>query len=247
MFANVNLRICKTIGWVIVLYCALILVQLVNGHEHVDRPYLNPYPEWFDYRERQRKPHVSEDWRYGKEVHQFWVRSWRAYSKRDYEGAIEKLKALLSRDLTREQIDEVHYAMGFNYRLLAIEAHFDNDLDAKIRYLKAAASIERYPPVVTIDYFQIAQVYRRLENWNQCAQYGERAFTVELKWIKYAYIKTLIVAECQFRDDNLARAKYWVDVALKMHEEWGEPILDEQQWVIDSVNSAVNSPEVSDP
>lgn len=240
MLGNVTQRNAKPIGLVFVFSCALLVIQSTESDKYVDRPYLTPFPPAFDYRERQRKPHVSEDWRYGKDVRQFWERSWRAYSKGDYEGAIEKLKPLLSRDLPHEQIHEIHYAMAFNYRLLAIEAHFDNDLEAKIRYLKAAASIESYPPVITIDYFQIAQVYRKLKNWNQCALYGERAFTVDLRWIKYAYIKTLIVAECQFKDGNLERAKYWVEVALKLHENLGEPILHEQRWVIDSIYSATD-------
>ena len=202
---------------------------------------MRTYP---DMQDRQRKP--NKDWRLGASFHQYWIRSWKAYAKRDFERAIEKLKPLLKRQLTPAQIDEVHYAMAFNYRLLAHEAHLVQNIEAKIQYLKSAAEIERYPPVATVDNFQIAQAYRSLENWDQCAEFGERAFTVKLRWIRYASIKSLIVAECQLKAKNIERAKFWVDVAQKMQDEKDQRIISEQQWVIDAVDSAFNARKADD-
>ena len=201
-----------------------------------DRPILNPYPPPLGYLERSRKP--EEDWRLGESVHEYWVRSWKAYANRDYESAIEELKPLLKEKLPLGQIDEVHYAMAFNYRTLASKAHQNADLEEKIRYLKAAANLERYPPMVTRDNFQIAQTYRRLEDWERCAEYGELAFTVDLKWVKYPGIKCLIVAECHLKNKNIERAKYWVGVAFKLRDEAETPILAEQQWIIDAVQNS---------
>ena len=202
---------------------------------------MRTYPDMED---RQRKP--SEDWRLDKSFHKYWVNSWKAYAKRDFETAIQKLEPLLNEQLTPAQIDEVHYAMAFNYRSLAHEAHLAKDVEAKIRYLKSAAEIERYPPTLTVDNFQIAQAYRSLEDWHQCAEFGERAFNVKLRWIRYASIKSLIVAECQLKAKNIDRARFWVNVALKMRDEKGQRIISEQQWVIDAVDSAFNAKKTDD-
>lgn len=222
--------------------CAILLaVSAVSQNVIEDRPYLNPYPPPLNYLERERKP--EEDWRLGKSVHKYWVNSWKAYVKRDYEGAIEELKPLLKEKLPLGQLDEVHYAMAFNYRTLASKAHQNADPKGKIRYLKAAASLERYPPMVTRDNFQIAQTYRRLEDWAGCAEYGELSFTVNLKWVEYPGIKSLILAECHLKNNNIERAKYWVDVAFKLRDEAETPILVEQQWIIDAVQNSSNGAE----
>lgn len=217
-----------------VILCALLEGVLVEANRTTDRPREDmPY---IDYPSRQRPP--SHDWRLGKLVHQDWVRSWQAFAKRDFKGAIERLKPLLKKELEPGQVDEVFYAMAYNYRQLANEAHVDNDSEAEIRYLKAAAEIERYPPAQSVDNFQIAQIYRRMGNWKLCATFGEKAFTVKLRWIQFASMKSLIVAECHLKDENIERARFWVTVALKLQEEQGKPIHMAQQWIVDAVESA---------
>ena len=224
------------------IFCALLPVSVVEGNPATDKPRADlPY---IDYVNRQRPP--NNDWRLGKLVHQYWVRSWQAFAKRDFEGAIEKLKPLLKKDLKPGQVDEVHYAMAYNFRQLANEANVSSDSEAEIRYLKAAAEIERYPPVRSVDNFQIAQIYRRMENWKLCVTYGERAFTVKLRWIQFASMKSLIVAECHLKDENIERARFWVTVALKLEEEQGKPIHKAQQWIVDAVATTSKSLRTND-
>lgn len=231
----------RCIATYVILY-VVFFGSTIQADEESDE--LSIYSPRLNYLERQRNP--SEDWRLGKSVLQYWVRSWKAYTNRDYEGAVKKLKPLLDKELTPDQIDEVKYAMSFNYRALANNAYYENDMKARIRHLKAAVDLQPYPPQVAIDNFHIAQAYRRLGNWKQCAEYGERAFTVKLRWIQFVSMRSLIIAECHLKDDNIDRAKYWVTVARKMEGEKEKPIHPAQQWAVDAVESAAGAQKTTE-
>ncbi len=187
-----------------------------------------------------------KDWRYDEAYVEYWTRSWECYREQKYECAKQELAPLLDMDLTPEQNAGTRRTMVLSVIGLSNAAFWDEDYKTQIRHLKEAVELDPREAKVVGYKHLIAQAYRLLEQWSDCAQYGEEAFNTEIERDPdLACFDAAHLAQCHQKSSNFERARHWVAeskrLAQELEEEWDSTDIAAWEYVISPIESALSN------
>ena len=189
----------------------------------------------------------AKDWRYDKAYVEYWTRSWECYREQKYECAKQELAPLLDMDLTPEQNEQTRRTMVLSVIGLSNVAFWDEDYKTQIQHLEEAVELDpREAEVVSYKHL-IAQAYRLLEQWSDCARYGEEALNSAIEFDQnITCFRAAFLAECHQKSSNLERARHWLAeskrLAQELEEEWDSS--DSATWedLISPIEEALSNP-----
>lgn len=185
-----------------------------------------------------------KDWRYDEAYVEYWTRSWECYRDQKYECAKQELAPLLDMDLTPEQNAGTRRTMVLSVIWLANAAFWDEDYETQIRHLEEAVELDPREVKVVGYKHLIAQAYRLLEQWSDCARFGEEAFNTEIKRDPdLACFDAAHLAQCHQKNNNFERARHWVAeskrLAKELEEEWDSTDIAAWEYVISPIENAL--------
>lgn len=188
-----------------------------------------------------------KDWRYDQTYVEYWTRSWECFREQEYECAKQELAPLLDMKLTPEQNAQTRRTMVMSVVALANVAFWEKDYKAQIRHLEEAVKLDPRKLEVANYKLLIAQAYRLLEQWSECALHGEEAFNRDIELDQdLACFNAAFLAECQLKSDNPERAQHWVAESKRLAKELEEgwDIADSTTWedLISRIEDALSNP-----
>ena len=190
----------------------------------------------------------ARDWRYDEAYVEYWTRSWECYREQKYECAKQELAPLLDMDLTPEQSALTRGTMVLSIIGLANAAFWDEDYETQIRHLEEAVELDPRERRVVSHKHLIAQAYRLLEQWSDCARHGEEAFNTEIERDPdLACFEAAHLAQCHQKNNNLERARHWLAESKRLAEEleevWDSSDIAAWEYLVSPIEDALSNPD----
>ena len=166
--------------------------------------------------ETSAKTDVVKDWRYDEAYVEYWTRSWECFQEQKYECAKQELAPLLEMDLTPKQNAQTRRTMVNLVVRLANAAFWDEDYKTQVLHLEEAVELDPREAEVAGHKLLISQAYRLLEQWSDCARYGEEA----IEFNQYITCHNAAwLAQCHQKSNNFERARHWLAESKRLAQE----------------------------
>lgn len=189
-----------------------------------------------------------KDWRYDEAYVEYWTRSWECFREQKYECAKQELAPLLEMDLTSEQDAQTRRTMTNLVIRSANAAFWDEDYKTQILHLEEAVELDPGEAEVVFHKLLISQAYRLLEQWSDCARYGEEALSAAIELDKEITCHdAAYLALCHQKSNNFERARHWLAeskrLAQEEQEEWNSADIAGWEYLISPIEDALSNPD----